>query len=96
MTNRNSLIVLMLLFIFKYETSDGTSQEEFEDAVSVNGTNVLTIRGNYSYIGTDNSTNVVIYVANEKTDRSPPPVIQAAPVVYRIGTKAICTLMGGC
>ncbi|KAB0797381.1 hypothetical protein PPYR_08376 [Photinus pyralis] len=131
MANRNSLIVLVLLFStvanatdtnyakiisyensnhdpnnyhFKYETSDGTAREESGYVVTVNGKNILTVRGKYSYTGTDNVQYVVMYVADEKgyriekMDRVPaPPVMLHSPIapVLSISSNAIKSLQGG-
>ncbi|KAK5646568.1 hypothetical protein RI129_005032 [Pyrocoelia pectoralis] len=89
---------------FKYETSDGIFREEYGEIVTVDNKEILTVRGKYSYIGTNNVLYVVSYTADEKGYRAEkveqllstpgfaPPV---GPTAVFISSNAIKTLQGG-
>lgn len=53
------------LYLFSYETSDGTKRAETGTLTLVNGVQVLIVEGWYSYIGADGREYTVNFISNQ-------------------------------
>lgn len=59
------------LFLYRYETSDGSFREEKAELKNAGSKNeAIAVQGSYTYVGTDGITYKVTYVADENGYRA--------------------------